>query len=89
LLAGNPFTQEADMEKMSNGRYPSRSRRLSLYKNLRRDMKALVDQYKALGLKNDNDALIRINECLYLIRGLNMEELKHALEDMGCPEHAS
>lgn len=36
------------MEKMSNGRYPSRSRRLSLYTSIRRDLKALVDQYKPL-----------------------------------------
>jgi len=67
------------MEKMSNGRYPSRSRRLSLYTSVRRDLKALVDQYKALGCSMESGAIERINEVRYLLGQLAIDELTNEI----------
>lgn len=67
------------MEKMPNGRYPSRSRRLSLYTSIRRDLKALVDQYKALGCSMESEAIGRLNEVRYLLGQMSIDELTNEI----------
>lgn len=68
------------MQKMKNGRYPSRSRRINLYRNIRKDIKSLLEQYEALGCTMDSGMPMRLKETLYQIRNMALEELKAEID---------
>ena len=70
------------MQKMSNGRYPSRNKRISLCMSIQKDIKQLLEQFHCLECNMDNYLLKQLKEARHITLTLAESECKNAIDHL-------